>query len=636
MEENFEINDEKIEKEDEFNMALDCYIKDNPFRNILIATSFGLVGSYSTSVIAAGLSSAIYFGGHVFFTDTAFLVASGAKALTGIGLIVAIPLLIGSISFNIYRYFKSKSHKEYIEKLNENKNNSMKEEREIYERIFLEFKKYFQNNLENKYKVNKQRIIDYCKDIILKINQIKKPFITEELNEDIKKIENQITNSMFSLNILVIGSTGFGKSTLINEFLQLKNNKAPEGNDYKSMKIKLWPKKYPISENDSPIENINLYDTEGIEKSKKEGNDIESHFKKIKKFIITQEIFDNINAIWYCISGNRLDGDEEYINKILDMYKTQFKIPILFIYTKAYSTKEEEIESIKKGLQNIKYFKENPDNFHFIEIIAKNYVNKRGEIKEKKKGLNELFIKTIDLSKKSFKFEIYQSISQHYNIKAQNIIKNLSQILQEQSVNFIMQKKKFENFKDYIKDIFDYSYGDYSKKNNENIKEYSSASNNIKSPLSLETPLNSKNDIENEKEDIYENIENILKLIEAIKNEDLEMVIKSFNKTEDISNKVKDYIKMKYAEKVNKIQTFKDFNNDIEDYIINQLDTSKDMYGLYFLFDMLRDTILKEIIENLNKDFKNRKLETTKQLNILITEKIKEFTKQFNQRNFQI
>ena len=114
------------------------------------------------------------------------------------------------------------------------------------------------------------------------------------------------------------------------------------------------------------------------------------------------------------------------------------------------------------------------------------------------------------------------------------------------------------------------------------------------------------------------------------------MVIKSFNKTEDISNKVKDYIKMKYAEKVNKIQTFKDFNDDIEDYIIDQFDGLKDVYGLYFFFDMLRDSILKEIIDNLNKDFRNKKVETTKRLKITITEKIKEYTLKFNQRNLQI
>ena len=126
--------------------------------------------------------------------------------------------------------------------------------------------------------------------------------------------------------MLVIGNSHLGKSTLINEFLQLKNNKAEEGKSYKPMRIDKWPKKYPLNEDDSPFDNINLYDTEGIEKSNKEGNDIESHFKKIKNFIVKQEIFNNINAIWYCISGNRLDGDEEYINKILNLYKNCHKI----------------------------------------------------------------------------------------------------------------------------------------------------------------------------------------------------------------------------------------------------------------------------------------------------------------------
>jgi hypothetical protein len=114
-----------------------------------------------------------------------------------------------------------------------------------------------------------------------------------------------------------------------------------------------------------------------------------------------------------------------------------------------------------------------------------------------------------------------------------------------------------------------------------------------------------------------------------IKDNDLKNAIKSFNKEKDIANEVKDFIKTKYEEKKDKNKNFKEFKEDIEDYIINQLDSSKDIYGLYFLYDLLRDTILHEIIEDLNKDYKNKKLETTKKIEILTKEKIQEFKQQF-------
>ena len=120
-----------------------------------------------------------------------------------------------------------------------------------------------------------------------------------------------------------------------------------------------------------------------------------------------------------------------------------------------------------------------------------------------------------------------------------------------------------------------------------------------------------------------------------MKNEDLDKVIKSFDKKEDLYNKVKEYIEEKYKEK-KCMQSFKDFNEDIEDYIITQFDSSKDIYALYFLYDMFRETILHEIIINLNEDFKKRKLETTTQLDILIKEKIEEFKLKFKQKNYSI
>ena len=624
-----EIKDENIQKEDEYNLALDYYSKDNPFQNILIASGFGLVGSYSTTVIATSLSSAIIIGGHAFLTDTAFLVATGAKAITGIGLVIAIPCLIGGISYQIYKFFKFKKLKEYIEKLSDINDNSMKEEREIYMKIFNEFRNYFQLKLLEKYTTIKKEIIEYSNKIILKINQIRKIFKEQEMQEDINLIKNKINDNIFNLNILIIGTTGVGKSTLINEFLKLKNNRAEEGKGCKPMKIDLWPKKYPINNDDSTIKNIFLYDTEGIEKSNNKGNDINSHFLKIKNFITEH---GNINAIWYCISSNRLDGDEDYIKNLLDLYKSIIKIPIIFIYTKAYSNKEDDIESMQEGLKDIEYYKNNSKEFHFKEVISKDYANKKGIVKEKSKGLEELLNLTLSLSEKSFKCPIYQIISKFYNKKAEEIIKNLSKILQEQFNNIILKQEKFENFKKYINDIFNCSYGDYLKSKNENNSvlktEDSNQSNNII------TPYCSKDDKNKDEIDItYKSVDEILKLVEPIKNDDLAKAIKTFKRKEDLSNKVEDFIKAKYEEKKCQTQKLEDFNEDIEDYIITTFDSSKDIYGLYFLYDMLRDTILHEIIVNLNEDFKERKMETTKKLDLIISEKIKDFNQKFNKNN---
>ena len=84
------------------------------------------------------------------------------------------------------------------------------------------------------------------------------------------------------------------------------------------------------------------------------------------------------------MSGNRLDGDEEYLNKILNIRNG---IPIIFIYTKAYSNKEEEIESMKERLKEFDYFQKNPKEFHFFGVICRDYITKIGEIKERIKGL---------------------------------------------------------------------------------------------------------------------------------------------------------------------------------------------------------------------------------------------------------
>ena len=179
-----------------------------------------------------------------------------------------------------------------------------------------------------------------------------------------------------------------------------------------------------------------------------------------------------MNIIWYCISGNKLDGDEKYINKILNMYNSKVKIPIIFVYTKAYASKEDEIDAIHNGLKEFQYFKNNEDELNFIEVIAKDMVSKKsGKVIEEKKGLKELMDLSISLSEKSILSPIYQQISGFYNKRGNNKIKLLSSKLQEQYTDIVVKHDKFKTLEDKFYDIFECMYGEYIN-DNERIKLY--------------------------------------------------------------------------------------------------------------------------------------------------------------------
>ena len=152
-----------------------------------------------------------------------------------------------------------------------------------------------------------------------------------------------------------------------------------------------------------------------------------------------------MNAIWYCINSNRLDGEENYINKILELF-VESKIPIIFIFTKAFESREEDIEVIYEGLKNFNYFKKNPNELKFVEIIAKDRYNRKGVLVEKKKGLNTLLEETRKISNRTIMVPIIKSISDIFNKSSLELLKNLSNELQEQYESIIVKHDKFKTF----------------------------------------------------------------------------------------------------------------------------------------------------------------------------------------------
>ena len=592
------INDPKKIQDDNFKLAIDYYSKDNPFNKVIIGSTIGVVGSFSSAIIALGVSGA-YISGGILFYDTAFLVGGYATIAGAAGIVVGIPAILGGVGYAIYKAVKTKKLKNYMKKITNKKDESAEEEREILQLLTQECLRYFNEFLKNSFTIKlKDLIEEETSDIIKIIRNLKQ---TDDDGQK-EKMLNEI-NEMKFINIVLIGSTGVGKSTLINEFLKLKNNKAKEGDTAEPQKIgEGWPKKYPVSEDDTDIKGINLYDTEGIEKTGENG--FNNHLSAIVNFIHSPEkdLKNKINAIWYCINSNRLDGDEEYINKIFDLFSS-IKIPIIFIFTKAYSSREEDIYMIEEGLKKFKHFQEHPEEFHFIEVIAKDYISKKtGKVTETKKGLDELLTETQKLSKNTIMAPIIKKISDSYNLSSREIIKRLSDLLQEQYNQIVLKHDKYKTFDQKLLDIFKLIYGDFKASTEEFIS--------VK-------------------------IKGWMKKLEEMKKDELKQALKNYDK-KYLMNKIEITLKQKYDEKVKKneqlpkeeqfTQKYEEFKEDINDYLITQLNNAKEFYGLYTLFDLARDSILGPILKDLERDLNIRKLNMTKELQDVILKKIEKLS----------
>ena len=597
------IDEANKKKEDNFQLAINYYSQDNPFKKVIIGSTVGVVSSFSASIVAIGISGA-YISGGILFYDTAFVVGGYAAIGAAAGLVVAVPAILGGIGYGIYKVVKSKKLKNFIGKISNAKDESVNEEREILSRLTQECISYFKNYMNASFISNlKGLIIKDTEEILKKIkinydNSINTNNIRKRIMQAIKEID--------FFNIILIGNTGVGKSTLINGFLHLKNNSAKEGDTAEPQKIGIWPKKYPINENDTDIVGINLFDTEGIEKTGDNG--FKPHMDKIVDFIHSPEtnIKDKINAIWYCINSNRLDGDEEYINSIFKIFTgltkqiTGLTIPIIFIFTQAYKSRKKDIKMIKQGLEKFEYFKEHPNELHFVEVITKDLIDEdTGEVEEHQKGIDKLFEETVNVSDQTINAQFMKVISEVFNENSMKIIEKLSNKLQEQYNDIVINHDKLKTFDKKFYDIFENLYGTM---NNEN------------------------------KHFIEQKISGWMKKIEEIQKSELKKAIKNYDNKYLINNCEK-FIKEKYEEKKKKAlsegqefdQEYKQFKEKISDYLITQINNSKEIYGLYSLFDLVRDSIFEPIFKDLEIDLNKDKIETQAELQkTCIPQKIEE------------
>lgn len=265
---------------------------------------------------------------------------------------------------------------------------------------------------------------------------------------DIKK------NINLHKNILVIGKSGVGKSTLINCFLNI--NEAPEG-----LGLGITKKFHSYLSN--PDCYFRLTDSKGFEE--KDNQDL----KQIKNFINDKLSQDNdgfIHCIWYCIEGTRFcNEDKERIKQLLEMYEYDC-LPIIVVYTNALDEEQgnEVINRLKLFLGN------NENNIEYVQILSREKNLRIGICKSF--GLDELKRKTLEKIGKATKSSYYQSIKRKFmDLYEQKIYKKYKKIkdIILAKVN-LTQYHSIEslNFKLYFLDIFNLIFfNDDLEQNNE-------------------------------------------------------------------------------------------------------------------------------------------------------------------------
>ena len=184
------------------------------------------------------------------------------------------------------------------------------------------------------------------------------------------------------MNVLVIGSSGVGKSTLINSLSDVEVISGSGEGVTQNITI--------YESNNWPIKFI---DTKGFEYNIFEQIKTINQIKKYSKKQIKDDKDSGIDVVWYCIDGTskrNFSYNIELMNKAIKGWKN---IPIFVVITKSYSKADidENINTVKEYFhKNNKYYLKD-----IIPVVALEY-KIDDSISVEPFGLEELCLKTLE------------------------------------------------------------------------------------------------------------------------------------------------------------------------------------------------------------------------------------------------
>lgn len=201
-------------------------------------------------------------------------------------------------------------------------------------------------------------------------------------------MKNLVNSNVRKGNVLVIGNSGVGKSTLINAVLGDDKAETGWGTKGTTDSLKVY---------DNKNVPFRIIDTIGFEPNFIKRQKAINAVKKWSKNCAAEGHSDNqINVIWFCIDGTSRKLFPEAINSLSQATAMWPSVPVIVVITKSYSQpeREENIQMVHNAFARRKRFSKNL--VAVIPVVAQSYFLDE-TVFAPPVGISELFDKTDEI-----------------------------------------------------------------------------------------------------------------------------------------------------------------------------------------------------------------------------------------------
>lgn len=176
---------------------------------------------------------------------------------------------------------------------------------------------------------------------------------TDKMAQQCMDAINEKIKNLKTLNIMVVGKSGVGKSTLINSLFRGNFAETGLGRPVTSEIRKKVKKDYPLA----------IYDTPGFELAKGQQDKVKDEILDIiQKGYASKDVNEAIHCIWYCINvGANRTFDESEVEWLKDFTEAnkQTEVPIIVVLTQAIPKKK--AAEMKKLVE--------AENLHIAKVV---------------------------------------------------------------------------------------------------------------------------------------------------------------------------------------------------------------------------------------------------------------------------